>query len=205
MVCGADGFVGASPELLVSRRGRAVRSHPLAGTVQRSGNPESDERLTNAMLASSKQRHEHRLVVEEVVAALRPCCDELVVPDGPSIVALRNVSHLGTPLTGHLTDPPPTSLDLVARLHPTPAVAGSPTNAAVDYLHRVEGFDRGRYAGPVGWMDARGDGEWAVGLRSADVDGDRASMYAGVGVVAGSRPATELEETQLKLQALLAA
>jgi menaquinone-specific isochorismate synthase len=205
MIFAVDGFVGASPELLVSRRGRDVRSHPLAGTVQRSGNPEADDELTNAMLASAKQRQEHRLVVDEVVAALRPCCDELVVPDSPSIVALRNVSHLGTSLTGHLTDPPPTSLDLVVRLHPTPAVAGSPTAAAVDYLHRVEGFDRGRYAGPVGWMDARGDGEWAVGIRSAEIRASTARLFAGVGVVADSDPESELVETQLKLQALLAA
>ena len=205
MIFAVDGFVGASPELLVSRRGRDVHSHPLAGTVQRSGNPEADDALTNAMLTSAKQRQEHSLVVDEVVAALRPCCDELVVPDAPSIVALRNVSHLGTPLTGRLTDPPPTSLDLVARLHPTPAVAGSPTAAAVDYLGRVEGFDRGRYAGPVGWMDARGDGEWAVGIRSAEIRASTARLFAGVGVVADSDPEAELVETQLKLQALLAA
>ena len=99
----------------------------------------------------------------------------------------------------------PSALQLVARVHPTPAVGGTPTDEAVAYIGEVEGFDRGRYAGPVGWMDARGDGSWAIGLRSAEVDGEHASMYAGVGVVAGSRPKAELEETQLKLQALLAA
>jgi menaquinone-specific isochorismate synthase len=99
----------------------------------------------------------------------------------------------------------PTALQLVARVHPTPAVGGTPTNEAVAYIDQVEGFDRGRYAGPVGWMDARGDGSWAIGLRSAHVDGDHATMYAGVGIVAGSRPGPELQETQLKLQALLAA
>jgi isochorismate synthase EntC len=99
----------------------------------------------------------------------------------------------------------PSALQLVARVHPTPAVGGTPTDEAVAYIGEVEGFDRGQYAGPVGWMDAHGDGSWAIGLRSAHVDGDHASMYAGVGVVAGSRPETELEETQLKLQALLAA
>jgi len=161
------------------------------------------------------------------------------VPDKPTVLELRNVSHLATRLSGvlsavtegsagpddslsgpdHAGGQPvpsgeelahpglrvPSALQLVARVHPTPAVGGTPTDEALAYIAEVEGFDRGRYAGPVGWMDARGDGSWAIGLRSADVDGNHASMYAGVGVVAGSRPGTELEETQLKLQALLAA
>jgi menaquinone-specific isochorismate synthase len=178
-------------------------------------------------------------VIEGLRRALGPLCDSLDVPDKPTVLELRNVSHLATRLSGvlaavaagspepgnipsdpdHARDQParsgvelahpglrvPSALQLVARVHPTPAVGGTPTDKALAYIAEVEGFDRGRYAGPVGWMDARGDGNWAIGLRSADVDGDHASMYAGVGVVAGSRPGAELEETQLKLQALLAA
>jgi len=206
MVFAMLGFVGASPELLVARLGRQVTSHPLAGTVARSGEVEADNRLVTAMLASDKERHEHRLVVDAVAAALAPVCARLDVPDVPSIVPLRNVSHLGTRLTGELGGrEPATALELVARLHPTPAVAGTPTREAVAYLQEVEGFDRATYAGAVGWMDATGDGEWAVGIRSAQLRANQARLVAGVGVVADSDPLSELAETQLKLQALLAA
>jgi menaquinone-specific isochorismate synthase len=206
MVFGMAGFVGASPELLVSRSGRQVESHPLAGTVPRSGDPAADDRLVFAMLASDKERHEHRLVVNAVAGALAPLCARLEVPDVPSIVSLRNVSHLGTRLRGELGGREPLSaLELVARLHPTPAVAGTPTAGAVAYLEAVEGFDRRNYAGAVGWMNGSGDGDWAVGIRSAEVEGSRARMVAGVGLVADSDPDSELAETQLKLQALLSA
>jgi menaquinone-specific isochorismate synthase len=205
MVFSTGTFLGASPELLISRAGRRVRSHPLAGTVARSGDPTADAALTGLLLGSAKEREEHRLVVDEVAAGLRPVCRALDVPEVPSIVALRNVSHLGTLIEGELDGDDVTALDLVSRLHPTPAVAGSPTAAAVSYLLGVEGFDRGCYAGPVGWMDSRGDGEWAVAVRSAEVKGNTARLFAGVGVVSDSDPAAELAETQLKLQALLAA
>jgi menaquinone-specific isochorismate synthase len=206
MVFAVRGFVGASPELLVSRLGRRVTSHPLAGTVARSGEADADNRLIAAMLSSDKERHEHRLVVDAVAAALAPVCARLEVPEVPSIVSLRNVSHLGTRLRGDLAGrEPATALELVARLHPTPAVAGTPTDEAVAYLQRAEGFERDTYAGAVGWVDASGDGEWAVGIRSAQLQGNEARLVAGVGVVADSDPTSELAETQLKLQALLAA
>lgn len=205
MLFSVDGFVGASPELLVSRRGDAVRSQPMAGTIPRSGDPDVDARLAAALLASGKDRHEHAMVVDAVAAALRPHCSSLDVPAEPSIVPLRNVSHLGTLVTGRLDGAGPSALDLAALLHPTPAVGGTPTGDALAYIAEAEGLDRGRYAGPVGWMDARGDGEWAVGVRSAELDGSRARLFAGVGVVADSDPELELAETQLKLQALLAA
>jgi menaquinone-specific isochorismate synthase len=206
MVFAVDGFLGASPELLIARRGRHVTSHPLAGTVARSGDADTDRRLIEAMLSSVKQRHEHRLVIDAVAAALGPLCDRLDVPDVPSVLSLRNVSHLGTLLHGELSGPvPPTALELVAKLHPTPAVAGTPTAEAIAYLQQVEGFDRGRYTGAVGWMDRWGDGEWAVGIRSAEVQANTARLFAGNGVVADSDPQSELAETQLKLQALLAA
>jgi menaquinone-specific isochorismate synthase len=227
MVFRIDGFIGASPELLIERRGARVASHPLAGTIGRSGDLATDEALIAGLLASPKERREHAYVIDGLRRSLGPVCVTFDVPDKPTVMELRNVTHLATRLTGILAAGPagpgpestapeggepehpslgaPTALQLVARVHPTPAVGGTPTDAAVAYISEVEGFDRGRYAGPVGWMDARGDGSWAIGLRSADVDGPRASMYAGVGVVAGSRPEAELEETQLKLQALLAA
>jgi menaquinone-specific isochorismate synthase len=207
MLFSVEGFVGASPELLVSRRGRAVRSHPLAGTVPRSGDPDTDERLARGLLASAKDRAEHRVVVDAVAGALAGICDRLEVPPAPSIVPLRNVSHLGTAISGTLAAgaPPASALELAIRLHPTPAVAGTPTAAALEYLNAVEGFDRGRYAGPVGWVDAHGDGEFAIGIRSADISGNRARLVAGVGIVADSVAESELAETQFKLQALLAA
>ena len=206
MVFSVEGFVGASPELLVSRRGRVVRSHPLAGTVPRSGDPDTDERLARGLLGSAKEREEHRVVVEAVEAGLAGVCDRLDVPAAPSIVPLRNVSHLGTSISGTLAAGSTVSaLDLAIRLHPTPAVAGTPTGAALAYLAAVEGFDRGRYAGPVGWVDARGDGEFAVGIRCADIEGNRARLIAGVGIVSDSVAESELAETQFKLQALLAA
>jgi menaquinone-specific isochorismate synthase len=201
----AEGFLGASPELLISRTGRNLASHPLAGTIPHSGDPEADARAATGLMASAKERHEHQLVVDAVAEALRPLCDRLDVPETPSIVSLRNVSHLGTHVRGRLADDRPSALDLVAALHPTPAVSGVPNDAALAYLSEVEGFDRGRYAGPVGWLDRHGDGAWAVGIRSAEVRGHCARLFAGVGVVADSDPATELAETQLKLQALLAA
>lgn len=207
MLFSVEGFIGASPELLISRRGRAVRSHPLAGTVPRSGDPETDERLARSLLASPKDRAEHRVVVEAVAGMLGELCDRLDVPPTPSIVPLRNVSHLGTAISGTLAagSIAPSALELAMRLHPTPAVAGTPTTKALEYLRAVEGFDRGRYAGPVGWVDARGDGEFAIGIRSADIDGTRARLVAGVGIVADSNAESELAETQFKLQALLAA
>jgi menaquinone-specific isochorismate synthase len=206
MIFSIDGFIGASPELLISRCGDQVTSHPLAGTVARSGDAHSDEALVAGLMASPKARGEHQLVVDMLREALSPVCARLDVPETPSILGLRNVSHLATRITGRLhAATPETALELVARVHPTPAVGGDPRGAALPYLQGVEGFDRGRYAGPVGWVDARGDGAWAVAIRSAEVDGSQARIFAGNGVVSGSDPADELAETQLKLQALLAA
>lgn len=204
-VFSVDGFVGASPELLVSRRGDAVWSQPLAGTIPRSGDPEVDRRLATELLASGKERQEHALVVDEVAERLRPHCTSLSIPATPDIVPLRNVSHLGTRISGRLRAEAPSALDLALLLHPTPAVAGTPTEEALAFLDRVEPGDRGRYTGPVGWMDWRGDGDWSVAIRCAELDGHQARLYAGAGVVADSTPEAELAETQLKLQALLAA
>jgi menaquinone-specific isochorismate synthase len=226
MVFKVGDFLGASPELLVDRRGRTVASHPLAGTVGRSGDRSADDKKISELLRSPKERREHAIVVEGLHAALAPLCAWLNAPDEPEVLELRNVCHLATRLTGQLAESwtagpgeerpedghaqpagqdVPSALELVAAVHPSPAVGGSPGPEATTYLEGVEGFDRGPFAGPVGWMDSRGDGTFAIGLRSAEVSGTRAVICAGVGVVRGSAPALELEETQLKLQALLAA
>lgn len=203
-----DGFIGASPELLIRRTGSRIASEPLAGTAARSGDPEADRRAGAALLASAKERSEHRVVVDTIAEALRPVVEHIEVPDEPVIHELRNVSHLGTSMTGTLAMRDgryPSALDLVGLLHPTPAVAGTPVGVALEYLAKLEELDRDRYAGPVGWVDARGDGEWYLGIRSAIVTGSSARLFAGVGIVADSEPAAELAETQLKLQAFLAA
>jgi menaquinone-specific isochorismate synthase len=202
---GDSRFVAASPELLVSRRGSLVCAHPLAGTIPRSGNPATDRALEDRLLSSTKDRAEHDLVVQDVARALEPWCSALDIPATPSIIELRNVSHLGTLITGTLRSGAPSALGLAAALHPTAAVCGTPRAAALDWLAAHEGFDRGPYAGAVGWVDGRGDGEWVVGIRSAVIAGSSARLFAGVGVVDGSDPAAELAETQFKLQALLAA
>lgn len=199
-----EGFVGASPELLLARNGHEVSSHPLAGTIGRSGDDETDTAAEQALLHSPKDRAEHRVVVEAIAGALSPLCGSLEVPDLPSIMRLRNVSHLGTLINGHLSSEVG-ALELVARLHPTPAVAGTPTDAALAWIAAHEGVARGPYAGPLGWVDVNGDGEWYLGIRAALVDGPRARLFAGAGIVADSDPDDELTETQLKLQALLAA
>jgi menaquinone-specific isochorismate synthase len=202
------GFIGASPELLVRRRGTEIESHPLAGTSARSGDPEADRLAEQALLESEKERAEHRAVVDAIAEGLAPVVAELDVPALPSIVELRNVCHLGTHIKGRLRDvegATPSALEVLALIHPTPAVSGTPIDMAIDYLAKAEDLDRDRYAGALGWMDAAGDGEWHLGIRCAIVEDRTARLFAGVGVVADSDPAAELAETQLKLQAFLAA
>jgi menaquinone-specific isochorismate synthase len=196
-----DGYVGASPELLVSRVGDMVRSHPLAGTAPRTGDPGTDARLAAGLLASAQ--HEHRVTIDMVHERLLPFCSYLDEEAEPSIVTVANVQHLGTMLEGRLSSPPAHVLDLVGVLHPTPAVGGWPTAEALALIAELEGMQRGRYAGPVGWFDRHGHGHLAVGIRGAELAGCRARLFAGVGVVADSDPAAELAETQAKLQAML--
>ena len=202
-ITSVDGVVGASPELLVSRRGQVVRSHPLAGTAPRGGDPSADARLAARLLASAKNREEHQITIDEVHETLLPWCSYLDSEAEPSIVPVANVQHLGTLVEGHLSHPAPSVLELVAALHPTPAVCGRPRQPALDLIAEIEDLDRETYAGPVGWVDARGNGDWAVGIRSAAIDGATARVRAGNGIVADSDPDTELAETQAKLQALL--
>jgi menaquinone-specific isochorismate synthase len=200
-----DGLVGASPELLVARRGDIVTAQPMAGTTPRLGDPVADAQAAARLLASAKDRAEHQVTIDRVEEALLPYCSYLDAQAEPQVVAVANVAHLATRVEGRLSAAHPPVLDLVAALHPTPAVGGDPLDEALAAIARLEPRGRGRYAGPVGWCDGTGDGEFAVGIRSAEVDGPRARLYAGVGVVAGSDPAAELAETRAKFQAMLVA
>lgn len=190
-------LVGATPELLVRRRGNLVESRPVAGTAPRGA--------ATSLVRSQKELAEHRVVVEGVAKALAPACSSLVVPREPEVVELADLLHLGTPVSGRLDEPAPSALALAGRLHPTAAVGGSPLDQALRLIRELEGMDRGGYAGPLGWVDASGDGEWAVALRCAEVDGPRARLFAGAGIVAGSDPDAEWSETQRKLEAMLVA
>ncbi len=200
-----DGFVCASPETLVARHDDVVRSHPLAGTAPRGGDPTADARLAAGLLASAKDRAEHQVTIDFVHEALLPWCSFLDEEAEPSVVGVANVQHLGTLVEGRLSDPVPSVLELVEALHPTPAVGGDPREAAFALIARLEPGDRGRYAGPVGWVDGGGNGRWAVGIRSAELNGTEARLWAGVGIVADSDPTAELEETRAKAQAMLGA
>jgi isochorismate synthase len=203
-------FVGASPELLVERDGRRVRSRPLAGTSQRQpgagGGPGPD---SGQLLRSRKDGNEHRLVVEAIEQVLTPLCTELEVPEGPALVHLHTITHLATSLLGTLAPGAdgtvPGVLPLLAVLHPTPAVGGVPTAAAERCIDGLEPEPRGHYAGPVGVVDAEGNGTWMVGIRAMSVRGGEARLAAGVGVVAGSDPERELAEANLKLAAVFEA
>jgi isochorismate synthase len=196
-------MVGASPELLVSKHGAEVRSNPLAGSAPRSGDPDQDRANAAALSSSNKDREEHEIVVEAVAESLHPFCEQLRWDPEPVLLPTANVWHLSTRFHGVLRDSGTDVLQLVGALHPTPAVGGSPREAALDAIERLEPFERGSYAGPVGWMDAEGDGEWAIALRCAELSGDRATLFAGAGIVADSDPEAELDETERKFRAFL--
>lgn len=198
-----DGFIGASPELLVSRDGRTVRAHPLAGTATRKSDDAEDAAQVAALLSSGKDRIEHQITIDWLLAELLPYCSYVDAEPEPSIVTLANVHHLGTLVEGVLSEPAASILDLVAAVHPTPAVGGNPQGEALRIIADLEGFDRQRYAGPAGWLDVAGNGEFAVSVRTAQIQGSTATIAAGVGVVAQSDPEDELLETQAKLRAML--
>jgi menaquinone-specific isochorismate synthase len=193
-----DGLVGATPELLVSRTGDRVFSRVLAGTTARGGNPAADTARVDALLHSAKDLAEHRFAVESLVASLAPHVRDLVVPAEPHPLELSNVTHLATDVVATLEDGSDV-LDLLAAVHPTAAVGGTPSDVALDVLAELEPMNRGRYTGPVGWVDARGDGEWGIALRCAQLDGPTARLFAGGGIVAGSDPDDEVLEAQAKL------
>jgi isochorismate synthase len=202
-----DGFVGASPELLVSVDGDIVSAHPLAGTTRTTGDSHVDTRLASELQASAKNRIEHRAAIEMVRDTLLPYCSYLDWAPEPSIVKVANVQHLGSQAEGRLSKPTATVIELVRALQPTPAVGGYPRIAAIELITAVEGFERGLYGGAVGWVDAHGNGTWAVSLRCAELSTDRLSarLVAGGGIVADSEPLAELAETQAKFQAMLSA
>jgi len=199
-VYAGDGIVGASPELLVRRQGRVVESIPMAGTATA-----SDAAAIEALRTSAKDAREHRPVVDAIVAALRPLCEHLDAVPEPEVAVFAMIAHLVTPIRGMLRTPAPDALALALAMHPTPAVGGSPRSTALEVIARLEGHPRGQYAGPVGWVDARGDGEWAVALRGATIDGARALLLAGAGIVAGSDPDAEWHETEAKLEPMVRA
>jgi menaquinone-specific isochorismate synthase len=197
-----DGLFGATPEMLVRRERGLVTSRVLAGTIRRTGDDARDLALAGKLARSSKDLEEHEYAVRSVSDALAPHCSSMNVPESPFVLHLPNVMHLASDVTGVVlgdADPAGTSLDLVEALHPSAAVGGTPTGVATALITEIEGMDRGRYAGPVGWMDASGDGEWGIALRSAEISGSQVRLFAGCGVVAGSDPESELAEAQAKL------
>ncbi len=197
-------FLGASPERLVAVEGRTFRTIALAGTIGRDPDPAADEALAAALLASEKDREEHAVVVEMLRTTLAPLVERLELESSPHVLRLPTVHHLATEVGGRLRDDVGV-LALVARLHPTPAVGGWPRELALDYIAEEEGLERGWYAGPVGWLDGGGDGEFVVGIRSAVVAGSMASLFAGCGIVADSEPEQEWIESELKLEAVAGA
>ncbi|GAA2969710.1 isochorismate synthase [Actinokineospora diospyrosa] len=197
-------LLGASPELLLERSGARVTSNPLAGSLPRGGDPSHDRANAAELLGSAKNQAEHAVVVESVVEVLRPFCRDLAVT-GPSLVATPTMWHLSTRITGELLDQDVSSLRLAAALHPTPAVCGTPTQAARAAIAELEPFDRGFYSGAVGWCTADGDGQWVLAIRCAQVREREMRLFAGAGIMPDSDPVAELAETEAKLRTLLQA
>lgn len=201
-----DGLIGASPETLVTVQDRTVTARVLAGTIGRGADPDADTEASAHLASSTKDLDEHEYAVQSVLASLRPHTRVLAASEQPFLLKLPNLFHLATDVEGELAEGE-SSLDLVGALHPTAAVAGTPTPAAIAAIRELEPFDRGRYAGPVGWVDATGNGEWAIALRcaqfTAGVDDIAVTAYAGAGIVAGSDPESELLETRVKFRPLV--
>jgi menaquinone-specific isochorismate synthase len=199
-------LVGATPELLIRRQDAEISSLVLGGTAPRGRDAAEDAEMGAALLASAKELEEHQYAVVGVRSVLASRCDRLEVDASPSLARFANVQHLATWITGHLARAQANGdhsvLALADALHYTPAVCGTPAEAAMELIRDLEGMDRGRYAGPVGWVDARGNGEWGIALRCAEVEGRRARLFAGCGIVAGSDPAAELAETVAKFAAM---
>jgi isochorismate synthase len=197
----AGDWVGASPELLASLDNGVVRAASLAGTRPRSQDPDADVRLAHELWNDPKERSEHAFVAAALHEAFTPLCTEVFAPAQPEIMTIANLHHLYTPFNGNVRDGV-TILDVVQRIHPTPAVGGAPRFEALEAIDRLEAMDRGWYAGPIGWLDFAGNGEFAVALRSGLINEEEALLFAGAGIVAGSDPARELAETDLKLRPL---
>ncbi len=198
-------LVGATPELLLRKSGGRIASHPLAGSAPRSADAQADRAAAEALARSDKDRREHAFVVEYILDTLAPFCTELERPEGTAVTHTGSMWHLGTRIVGRLRDASIPSVLLAARLHPTPAVCGTPPDRAAALIAELEARSRGFYAGAVGWSDAGGNGAWFVAIRSAEIDGSRARLHAGAGVVRGSDPMAEAAETGAKFGALLTA
>jgi salicylate biosynthesis isochorismate synthase/menaquinone-specific isochorismate synthase len=199
---GQAAFVAASPELLVRLEGQRASTVALAGSIRRSADPAVDDHLAEQLLHSAKDRAEHAVVIRRLVGALRPHSVWVAHPPEPEVVAIANIQHLASPIRAQLAEPIG-AIELAGLLHPTPAVGAEPADVAQTSIPALEGLDRGWYAGPVGWTDSTGDGEFCVALRCALLRGTVATCYAGCGIVADSDPASELAETEIKLGALL--
>lgn len=201
-----DGLIGASPETLVTVHERTVTARVLAGTIGRGADADADTLASSSLVSSTKDLDEHQYAVQSVLASLRPHTRVLAASEQPFLLKLPNLFHLATDVEGELAEGE-SALDLIGALHPTAAVAGTPTTIAIGVIRELEPFDRGRYAGPVGWVDAAGNGEWAIALRCAQFtvrDDDIAvTAYAGAGIVAGSDPESELLETRVKFRPLV--
>lgn len=197
-----DGMIGATPELLISRDGQQVSALVLGGTLPRGADQAQDDALGAELLASAKNNEEHAYAVVSIREALQPLCETLEVEPRPALLKFPNLQHLGTRVRGTLAGggTPKSALALAAAVHPPAAVCGTPTGAALDLIRELEHMDRERYAGPVGWIDAEGNGEWGIAIRCAQLSGRTARLFAGCGIVAGSQPAAELAETLVKLQ-----
>ncbi len=196
-------LIGASPELLVSRRGSQVIANPLAGSESRSDDPIIDKQRADQLLRSEKDRREHALVVEAVADALAPLCKNLQVPQAPQLTSTPAMWHLSTLIKGTLRNPDTSSIELALAMHPTPAVCGYPKQEAKAAINEIENYDRGLFTGMVGWCDDSGDGEWVVTIRCAEISSNTIRLYAGAGVVAGSNPEKELAETGAKFNTML--
>lgn len=196
-------FVGMSPELLIRKQGPKIETNPMAGSIKRTGDEQQDLENAKSLLQSAKDLREHAIVIKSIAQILKPYCSQLDVPASPSITKTPTMLHLSTHIKGTLIDPTMTSLKLASLIHPTPAVCGWPSDVAKRLIKEIEGYDRGLYSGFVGWCDDKGDGEWALSLRCADISSDRAILYAGAGVVMGSVPQDEYIETTNKMHTVL--
>ena len=196
-------FMGASPELLVGKQGQKIWSKPVAGTLARDIDPVQDQKNAETLLKSSKDQHEHRVVIEMIADELAPFCRQLSIPKQPELIRTQRLWHLATRIQGELKSKETHVLDLVERLHPTPAICGKPTHIAKDLILGLEPFNRELFAGTMGWSDVDGNGEWSVTVRCARIQNNIARLFAGAGIVEASKPAAEHAETAAKLRTVL--
>jgi len=196
-------LIGASPELLIKKVGNKIIANPLAGSEAKQNNVIDDKRITEQLMNSKKDRYEHELVIKSIVQALKPLCKTLIVPKQPSIIGTQTMWHLSTTIEGELKSSDTSSLEIALAMHPTPAIGGYPTESALKVIDKLESYDRNLFTGMVGWIDSKGDGEWVVTIRCAEIDNHKATLYAGAGIVEGSIPKKELAETGAKFNTML--